>query len=151
MIAVDNPLSPSFGHALMSSPIHHLTIIRYYRDRPGWDDEQIQSPPWHEVEAAIRRMDNYCYPIVQLNCTEFDDDEDIFNVIGGDGRWALFQMAGDWRYEDPAGGADDVRLWDSDQGYFCQQRHLITDVEKVLRITKAFYESGSCERLDEVE
>jgi hypothetical protein len=26
MIAVDNRLSPSFGHALMSSPIHHLTI-----------------------------------------------------------------------------------------------------------------------------
>ncbi len=37
-------------------------------------------------------MDNYCFPIVYLNTTHYDDDESIFNIIGGDGRWTLFHM-----------------------------------------------------------
>ena len=38
---------------------------------------------------------------------------------------------------------DSTRLWDSDQGYFCKEKNVLTDVEKVLRIAKAFYDSGS--------
>lgn len=93
-------------------------------------------------------MDNYCFPIVQLSCNEFDDDEEMFNVIGGNGRWALFHMMGDWQYNDPNGSNANVRLWDSDQGYFCQQRNVITDINCVLRITKAFYDTGSYEGLN---
>jgi hypothetical protein len=135
----------------MASPIHHMTVVRYYRDRRPSDSEDVRSPSWPEVEAAIRRMDNYCFPIVQLNCSEYEDDEGIFNVIGGHSRWALFHMMGEWQYADPSGGEADVRLWDSDQGYFCQERNVLTDIEKVLRITKAFYESGSYDHLDEVK
>ena len=36
---------------------------------------------------------------------------------------------------------------DSDQGYFCKGKNVLTDVEKVLRITKVFYETGSYEAL----
>jgi hypothetical protein len=135
----------------MASPIHHMTVIRYYRDGRHWDSEQVRSPSWSDAEAAIRRMDNYCFPIVQLNCTEHEDDEGIFNVIGGDGRWALFHMMGEWQYEDPSGGDGEVRLWDSDQGYFCKERNVLTDIERVLRITKAFYDTGSYDHLDEVQ
>lgn len=134
----------------MSSPIHHMTVIRYYRDSRPWDSVDVPSPAWEDVEAAIRKMDNYCFPIVQLNCTEFEDDEEIFNVIGGDGRYALFHMMGEWQYEAPNGGDGEVRLWDSDQGYFCQERNVITDIDKVLRITKAFYDTGSYDGLDHV-
>lgn len=142
------PLSRST--AKMSSPVHHMTVIRYHRDSRPWASEDVRSPTWHDVETAIRRMDNYCYPIVQLNCTEFEDDEDIFNVIGGDGRYAIFHMMGEWQYEDPHGGDGDVRLWESDQGYFCKERNIINDVEKVLRITRQFFESGSYDGLDDV-
>jgi hypothetical protein len=135
----------------MTSPIRHLTVIRYYRDGRPWDAEDVPAPSWANVEAAIRRMDNYCFPIVQLNCTESDEDESIFNVIGGAGRWALFHLYGEWQYEDLTGGGGEVRLWDSDQGYFCRERNVLTDVEKVLRITKAFYETGSYDHLDDVQ
>jgi hypothetical protein len=128
-----------------------MTVIRYYRDRRPWDSEDVCSPSWPEVDAAIRRMDNYCFPIVQLNCTEYEDDDAIFNVIGGDGRWALSHMMGEWQYEDPSGGEGEVRLWDSDQGYFCKERNILTDVEKVLRIIKAFYDTGSYDHLDDVQ
>lgn len=134
----------------MASPIHHMTVIRYYRDGRHWDDQEVRSPNWSDVEAAIRQMDNYCFPIVQLNCTEFEDDEGIFNIIGGDGRWALFHMMGEWQYDDGSGRKGDVRLWDSDQGYFCQECNVLTDVEKVLRITRRFYETGSYDQLDDV-
>jgi hypothetical protein len=134
----------------MASPIHHMTVIRYYRDGRHWDCQEVLSPKWSDVEAAIRQMDNYCFPIVQLNCTEREDDEGIFNVIGGDGRWALFHMMGEWQYDDASGGNGEVRLWDSDQGYFCKECNVLTDVEKVLRVTKAFYDTGSYDHLDEV-
>ena len=74
----------------MASPVRHMTAIRYYRDRPGWDAQEIDSPSWSDIEPAIRRMDNYYFPIVQLNTTANDEDEKIFNILGGAGRWALF-------------------------------------------------------------
>lgn len=133
-----------------SSPIHHMTVIRYYRDGRPWDYETVVGPSWSQVEFAIRRMDNYCYPIVNLNCSEFDEEAAIFNVLGGNGRWTLFHEMGEWQYEDSSRGDGEVWLWDSDQGYGCKQKNILTDVEKVLRITKAFYESGSYDHLDEV-
>jgi len=123
----------------MKSPIRQLSVIRYYRDGRHWDAEQITTPAWSEVEAAIRRMDNYCFPIVQLNTTENKEAEYIFNICGGAGRWALFHMAGDWQYERPGGGEGEVRLWESDQGYYCREKNILTDIERVLRIAKYPY------------
>ena len=135
----------------MASPIHHMTVIRYYRDGRHWDTEKIDSPSWSDVESAIRRMDNYCFPIVQLNTTESEEDEDIFNVCGGEGRWAMFHMMGEWQYEEPDGSEREARLWDSDQGYYCCEKNILTDIERVLRITKAFYDTGSYVTLDTVK
>jgi hypothetical protein len=126
-------------------------VIRYYRDGRHWDVEKIVVPAWSDVEAAIRKMDNYCFPIVQLNTTDNERAEDIFNICGGAGRWALFHMMGDWQYEEPGGGEGEVQLWDSDQGYYCSEKNILTDIEKVLRITKAFYDTGSYNGLDAVQ
>jgi hypothetical protein len=95
-------------------------------------------------------MDDHFYPIVQLNCGDTDDNETIFNVIGGDGRFALFHMMGEWEYTDPAGSDDEVRLWTSDQGYFCAQRNILTDVDQMLRIVRRYYETGSYAGLDAI-
>ncbi len=69
----------------MASPIHHMSIVRYYRDGRPWDDERIKSPAWADVETAIRRMDNYCFHWVSLSTTGDDPDESSFNVMGGRG------------------------------------------------------------------
>jgi hypothetical protein len=135
----------------MQSPVHHLTIIRYYRDDRPQDSKVIFNPTWRDIKDAVRKMDNYCFPIIQLNLNEEDDDENIFNIIGGNGRFALFHLMGDWQYEDPNGGDDEVRLWESDQGYYCCAKNVLTDIKKVLRITKVFYETGSYDNLDVVE
>lgn len=175
----------------MLSPVCHMTVVRYYRDKHPSDKEQMKFPSWKDVEQAIRRMDNYCFPIVALSCKELAtgedtfDDEDSFieacavnelatlrrnaqnsrtklagdgfipgaalnNIIGGGGRIALFQFMADWQYEDPNGSTEPTRLWESDQGYFCQERNIITDIEKVLRIVRGYYESGSYSHLNSI-
>lgn len=60
-------------------------------------------------------------------------------------------MMGEWQYENPQGGEEEVRLWDSDQGYYCREKNILTDVSKVLRIVKAFYESGSYDHLASIQ
>jgi hypothetical protein len=116
-----------------------MLVVRYYRDGRHWDTERIERPQWPDVEAAIRRMDDYCFPIVHLNTTGEDWGEEVFNVIGGAGRWALFHMMGEWQYEDAAGSDEDVRLWENDQGYFCKEKNVhrrregLTDSEVLLR------------------
>ena len=96
-------------------------------------------------------MDNYCYPIVELSTTDNEADENIFNICGGAGRWALFHMMGLWQYEEPGGSEKEARLWDSDQGYYCREKNILTDVAKVLRIVKSYYETGSYDDLDKVQ
>lgn len=137
----------------MASPIRTLAIIRYYRDRPGWDCELVPDPDWPSVDAALRRMDDFCFPIVLLSllrCESGDEafeDEDAFNVVGGSGRFALFQMTGPWKYIDPRGSRARARLWMSDQGYFCEEREVLTDVDLVLRIVRTYFETGGYESL----
>lgn len=135
----------------MKSAIYNITVMSYNPDNSPAAPKIITNPAWEEVEAAIRKLDNYGFPIVQLNVTEDEEDENNLHIIGGDGRFALFQPFGDWQYEDPDGGEDEVVLWESDQGYVCQAKNVLTDIEKVLRITKVFYVTGSFEELDSVE
>jgi hypothetical protein len=137
----------------MKSPILILDCTRYYRDGRHWDIERINKPSWTEVEVAVRRMENYCFPIVHLNTTLDDEEESIFNIIGGAGRWALLQMMGDWQYTDRnfKGEIKEEWLWESDQGYGCKSNNILTDIEKVLRIVRKYYDTGSYAELDAVQ
>jgi len=57
----------------------------------------------------------------------------------------------DWQYEDPGGGEGQARLWDSNQGYHCKEKNVLTDIEKVFRIAKTYYETGSYDGLSDVQ
>ncbi|MCC9604208.1 hypothetical protein LOC67_26945 [Stieleria sp. JC731] len=134
----------------MASPIEYLNVVRYFRDARPWTTETTAKPTWNQVEAAIRQMDNYCFPIVQLGCRDPDDDNDSFNVVGGDGRLSLFHFMAEWLYDDSSGNRSEVRLWESDQGYFCCECNVISDLDLALRITKKYFETGSYDELDAV-
>jgi hypothetical protein len=126
----------------------HLTIVHYPPQQP-WTCMEIRSPNWEDVSAAIRRMDDKEYPIVQLSWKDVDscfDDEESLNVIGGAvSGFALFELIPGWNFEDPIGSDEDVRLWQSDQGYFCKRKNVIADVEKVLELSRIYFETGSYE------
>lgn len=136
----------------MNAPIRTLVAIRYYRDGRPWDAELIRNPAWPQVEAALRRMDDDGFPIVALSRLDCETDEELFedddslHLIGGQGRYALFQCAGDWQYDDGSGDETPVRLWQSDQGYFCQQRH-IADLALALALARVFHRTGCFDAL----
>lgn len=134
-----------------------MTIVEYSPDGRQGGVHGINNPAWEDVEKAVRQMDNFCYPIVILSCKDLKDnetgfdDENSFNIIGGDGRIALFYFMAEWEYTNNDGGEEEVRLWDSDQGYYCREKNILYDVEHALRIIKAYYETGSYETLNSVE
>jgi hypothetical protein len=57
--------------------------------------------------------------------------------------FALFEFFKRWEFDDPTGGDEDVRLWQSDQGYFCQKRNIVADVNDVLTLARVYFETGS--------
>ena len=124
-----------------------MTAVRHFEG-----DEVLRDPAWADVEAAVRRMENFSFPCVELNTSDDYPSPDMLVVVGGEGRWALAQNTiGGWAYEDPAGSDEEVRLWESDQGYFCEAKNIVTDIEKVLRIVRAYYDTGSYDGLDAVK
>lgn len=130
------------------SKITYLSIVQYFDDRSSTVNT-LRNPSWNDVESAIRKMDNYYFPIVLLGThvigLEEDgfEDEDSFHVMGGNGRFALFSFTGEWQYERESGGDEDVRLWDSDQGYICQEKNILYDISRVLHVVNKFYNTGS--------
>jgi hypothetical protein len=71
------------------------------------------------------------------------DDESSFNIVGGSAvGFALSEMNG-WRFDDPNGSDEDVRLWQSDQGYFCKRRNLIAEIDVVLMLARIYFDTGS--------
>lgn len=134
----------------MLTPVRLLTALRYTPDGRSEAPLTVASPSWDAVVDAITRMDGYCYPVVQLSCTGEEEDEASLNVVGGDSRFALFEFCPGWQYSDSSGGDAPVHVWRSDQGYLCAERNVLTDLEKVLRIVRAYYGTGSYDGLDAV-
>ena len=99
-------------------------------------------------------MDDNERPIVQLSWKNVEscfDDEESFNVIGGTvSGFAVFECIKGWSFEDPLGDDEDVRLWQSDQGYFCKRKNIIADVDKVLELARVYFETGSYDGVQSV-
>ena len=127
---------------------HHLTIV-HYPQRQHWYSVEVRLPDWEAVSAAVQRMDDDEYPIVQLSYKDVEScfsDDSSFNIVGGAiAGFAMFEMIAGWQYEDPRGGDEDVRLWKRDQGYFCQRKNILADLDGVLRIAKVYFDTGSYE------
>lgn len=133
-----------------------MAIVKYLRDGSTSETEIVSSPSWPQVAQAISVMDDYWSPIVLLSTLDIEagadvfEDDDAFNVIGGNGRYALFHMTGEWQYSNPEGSDEEVQLWASGQGYFCSQRNVLTDLSQVLRVVQQYFETGTYADLDEV-
>jgi hypothetical protein len=132
----------------MAMHARHLTIV-HYPSGQDWSCVEVRLPEWEMVSAAIRKMDDNEYPIVQLSCKDvgscFDDEQSLQFIGGGASGFALFEFLKRWEFDDPAGGDEGVRLWQSDQGYFCKRRNIVTDIDTVLILAKTYFETGSYE------
>src|SRR5438105_3548844 len=133
--------------------VHRMTSLRYDRRPSGLPrplpDEVVEQPSWLQVQAAIRKMDNFCFPIVHLACT--DSERDGLSVVGGPRRFAVSRIDGSWTYENPAGGNKEVILWSSDQGYYCSAKNIIYSKRKVLQIAWMYFQTGDFTNFAEVD
>lgn len=140
----------------MKPNVKQMTIVEYLDNGKQTKEYIVTNPTWPSIEEAVRKMDNSQFPIVTLNCVDLSqqdssfEDEEAFNIIGGNGKLALVHQYGEWQYTNENGGNNEVRLWESDQGYFCKERNVIYDIEFALRIVKKYCETGSYELLDKV-
>ncbi len=129
-----------------------MNCVRYDRSPSGAPvprpPDVVERPSWPDVQAAIRRMENFCFPIVTLASDASEQDGLI--VVGGPRRYAATRLDGSWIYERPDGGDREVRLWDSDQGFYCHERNVIRRRRKVLEIASTFYETGDFQKVAEV-
>ena len=129
-----------------------MNAFRYDRTEAGGPrrlpPEIVDLPSWSQVQAAIRRMENFCFPIVTLAFDSSEKDGLVF--VGGPRRFAITRVDGSWMFE-RAGGTDrEVRLWASDQGYYCRDRNIASSKRTVLAIAKALYDTGDFGAVAEV-
>jgi hypothetical protein len=125
--------------------------VQYFDNKP-YKEHYILSPKWSDVEKAITQMDDYYYPYIQLSDIEekelIYEDNNVLTIFGGNNRYALLNANDSWKYEDPKGEDTEVRLWKSDQGFFCKEKH-IASLKKTIELANLFYNTASYEELRE--
>lgn len=82
----------------MGTQIARMNCMRYDRSASGGSvlrpPEVIDHPSWNQVQAAIRRMENFCYPIVVI-ATDVEEQHALL-IAGGPRRFAVADLTGTW-------------------------------------------------------
>jgi hypothetical protein len=124
-----------------------LSTVVYEEDGWTWRSEDTLCPTWEDIEAAIRRLDKFRYPIVWLDLKEVPTEDGAgprFDLVGGYGDYwfGVFEADKQWRFCDPSQGDDLVPLWTSDQGFSDEARHVCHDLEQVFEAARYFCDTG---------
>ncbi len=104
--------------------------------------ELLDAPAWELVERSIRGLDGHSHPRVRLWAGPPGEPPGL-DIIGGNGKYALREVGNGWVYYDPNGTDEEVKVQTSGAGHRCAAYYVCTDVERVLRIARRFFESGS--------
>lgn len=128
--------------------VKSLHVTEY--DATGFNRRLVvtNDPTWEQIEAAIRRLDRFRFPYVWLYPVADADPRDVpaFEVMGGKRAYVVCGNVGGYfqrRFLNPdAEDDEEVQVWRSDQG--CEQpaKHVLRDLETVLRVTRHFCETG---------
>jgi hypothetical protein len=114
------------------------------------DLRQLPNPTWEQVESSIRRQDGYTHPLTRLRLDPHEE-EPALDILGGSGRFVLWELGGEWQFHDPsATGGEELPVWTSDQGYLALPCQICCDIERVVRIARRFFDTGSFVSLDSI-
>ena len=121
-----------------------MKVIVYTHQGARWHKEFTERPDWEAIAAAIRRLDKFAYPIVDL----YFKDDDVyeaprFEIMGGTGDWTMSADFYAKTFYNPLGNPDkSVHVWQSDQGAEPADTSVCHDIEVVLKATKYYCEYG---------
>jgi hypothetical protein len=123
-------------------------------DETGWNPQSqlVANPTWEQIDASIRRLDKFSFPFVWIYLRPDADPQDVpeFEVIGGAGDYVVACSVEGYHQRrvlvnDDA--HDEIEVWTSDQGATASGKHVLHDVDAVLRITRHFCETGGFDPL----
>ena len=122
--------------------IHELDVIIYDENGQSWHEEKVPQPTWTAIEVAVRRMDRFQYPILNLRLTP-DSDIPELNMLGGNGAYHLavtIQGYHERRVYFSEKEGDVIDIWESDQGFETENNYLIEDLDLALSTIQYFCE-----------
>ena len=128
-----------------------LDVVEYPPDGSRRIASRLPLPTWSQIEAAIRRLDRFCFPFLFLWPTEdenkhfVDGDCEVFEVMGGEGVYWLAGSSDGYfqrRFVNPDGGDEDVMVWTSDQGFGDAERHICRDIEVAVQSARYYAKTG---------
>jgi hypothetical protein len=119
-----------------------LEILPHSAEGAPLTGEWVDAPSWEQVECSIRGLDGHAHPLVRLWAGQPREAPGL-EIIGGGGKYALREVGSGWVYYDPNGADEEVEVQTSGAGHRRAGYYVCTDVERVLRIARRFFESGS--------
>src|SRR5262245_52161440 len=119
----------------------------HYTARYDWSSRELINPSWTEVEASIRRLNQFEYPFVWLLLGDDGDwglmeKEGYLNIIGGNGTYCVDGAAppdGRRRLSVPQRSREElIDVWLSDQGFSTEEVFVCDELETIVRIASHF-------------
>jgi hypothetical protein len=140
-LRTDSPRDVRAGRARRQG-VTALEMLPHSAEGVPLAGEPVDAPSWEQVERSIRGLDGHTQPLVRLWAGQPRKAPGL-EIIGGGGKYALREVGGGWVYYDPNGADEEVEVQTSGAGHRCAGYYVCTDMERVLRIARRFFESGS--------
>jgi hypothetical protein len=119
-----------------------LAVTEYPPD-PSHDPYETHSfpnPTWAQINSAIRALNHYCLPFINIGLDEMCEGDNCLSVMGGPNGYCIFE--GDKLYFDPNHTGGEVDVWTSDQGFYPEERNVTYDIDLVLKLARYYAEHG---------
>ena len=123
-----------------------LSFTRY-TGRFDWSSHEAPHPTWEQIEASLRRLNQFEYPNVWLLLGDGSDwslmeKEGYLNIMGGNGSYCVDGATpSDGRRRLVMSNHSRVKrvdVWLSDQGYATEEIFVCKDIETVVRVARHF-------------
>ncbi len=121
--------------------IKNLTYSVYDNEGIEHKEYNVNNPSWNEIETIIGKLDRFHYPLIILNVTD-NEDGGLMMITGGNELYHISVQENSifWVLFFENKNSEIKVVWESDQGFECEDFYLIEDLKDVIKIAKYYYE-----------
>jgi hypothetical protein len=121
--------------------IKKLTYSVYNDEGTEHKDYIVKNPTWNEIENIIRKLDRFHNPLIILDLTD-NEDENMMMITGGNELYHISVQVNSifWVLFFENKSSEIKQVWESDQGFECEDFYLIEDLKDILKIAKYYFE-----------
>lgn len=122
-----------------------LKVREYAEDGEDYRTHSYPLPTWEQIESALRSLNHYRLPFMEIGLEDNDSQDGWYRVYGGPNGYAITattREAGRVKYDDPTLTECQADVWWSGDGYYPAEWHVCYDIELVVQVTRTFAETG---------